>query len=252
VSFDVRPDAYARFMGRYSEPLAPQFADLAEARPGNRALDVGCGPGALTAELVGRLGEDDVSAVDPSEPFIAAVRERCSGVDSRLAAAEFLPYPDKAFDLTLAQLVVHFMQDPVAGLREMGRVTRPAGIVAACVWDHAGKQGPLSLFWRAARDLDPVVADESRRPGTRAGDLGRLFGRAGLTGAQTTTLTVRVTHPTFEEWWEPYTLGVGPAGEYAASLTPRHRVELREHCRDLLPVEPFEIAATAWAVRCRR
>jgi SAM-dependent methyltransferase len=251
VSFDVGPDAYARFMGRYSEPLARQFADVAEAQPGNRALDVGCGPGALTAELVGRLGYDGVSAVDPSEPFIAAVRERCPGVDSRLAAAELLPYPDRVFDLTLAQLVVHFMRDPVAGLREMGRVTRPAGIVAACVWDYGGEQGPLSLFWRAARDLNPAATDESRRPGTRAGDLAQLFGRAGLTGTESTTLTVRVTHPTFDEWWEPYTLGVGPAGEYAASLTPQHRVELREHCRELLPAGPFEIAAAAWAVRCR-
>lgn len=238
-------------MGRYSTPLAVKFADLADPRPANRALDVGCGPGALTAELVSRLGAGAVSAVDPSEPFITAVRERFPGVDSRLAAAELLPYPDDAFDLTLAQLVVHFMQDPVAGLREMGRVTRPTGIVGACVWDYGGQRGPLSLFWRAARDLNLAITDESGLPGASAGDLARLFGLAGLTGTRTTALTIRVAHPTFEEWWEPYTLGVGPAGAYAASLTPQHRVELREHCRELLPEGPFEVAATAWAVRCR-
>jgi SAM-dependent methyltransferase len=251
VSFDVSPAAYASFMGRYSTPLAAQFADLADPRPGDRALDVGCGPGALTAELVSRLGVAAVSAVDPSQPFVASVRDRFPDLDVQLAAAEALPHPDATFDQTLAQLVVHFMRDPVAGLREMGRVTRPTGIVAACVWDHGGEKGPLSLFWRAARDLNPAVTDESERPGTRAGDLARLFGRAGLTGTETTTLTVRVTHPSFEEWWEPYTLGVGPAGEYAASLTAQRLVELREHCRQLLPAGPFEIAATAWAVRCR-
>ena len=251
MSFDVSPDAYARFMGRYSTPLAAQFADLADPRPGDRALDVGCGPGALTAELVSRLGAGAVSAVDPSEPFVGAVRARFPAVDARLACAERLPYPDGGFGLTLAQLVVHFMQDPVAGLAEMGRATRAGGVVAACVWDYGGGRGPLSLFWRAARDLDPAVTDESRLAGAFAGDLPRLFGRAGLSGAQTTTLTVRVAHPTFDEWWEPYTVGVGPAGQYAASLTPQHRTELREHCRELLPAGPFEVGAAAWAVRCR-
>jgi ubiquinone/menaquinone biosynthesis C-methylase UbiE len=141
-------------MGRYSEPLARQFADLAAPQRGDRALDVGCGPGALTAELASRLGASAISAVDPSEPFIVSVRERLPGVEARRAAAELLPYPDKAFDVTLGQLVVHFMRDPVAGLSEMARVTRLGGVVAACVWDYGGGRGPLSLFWRAARDLD--------------------------------------------------------------------------------------------------
>jgi ubiquinone/menaquinone biosynthesis C-methylase UbiE len=116
VSFDVSAGAYARFMGRYSEPLAPLFADLAGVRRGQQALDVGCGPGALTAELVRRLGGHAVWAVDPSVPFTAAVRERCPGVDVRRAAAEQLPFGDGAFDVTLAQMVVHFMASPVAGL----------------------------------------------------------------------------------------------------------------------------------------
>ena len=100
-------------------------------------LDVGCGPGALTAELVRRLGPGSVSAVDPSEPFVAAARERHPGVDVQRASAEELPFEDQEFDAALAQLVVHFMADPVAGLREMARVTREQGVVAACVWDLA-------------------------------------------------------------------------------------------------------------------
>jgi len=156
VSFAVAPEAYDRFMGRYSVPLAPQLAALAEVVAGQRALDVGCGPGALTAELVRRLGPAAVAAVDPSEPFVDAARERHPGVNVERAPAEELPFPDEAFDAALAQLVVHFMADPVRGLREMARVTREGGIVAACVWDHAvGGQGPLSLYWDAARELDP-------------------------------------------------------------------------------------------------
>jgi ubiquinone/menaquinone biosynthesis C-methylase UbiE len=133
VSFDVGAGAYQRFMGRYSEPLAAQFASLAGLRSGQRVLDVGCGPGALTAELVTRVGPELVSAVEPSAPFVDAVRARLPGVDVRQAAAEQLPLPDDAFDVTLAQLVVHFMTDPVRGLGEMRRVTREGGTVAACV-----------------------------------------------------------------------------------------------------------------------
>ena len=134
MSFEVDADAYDRFMGRYSARLAPAFGDFAGVHTGQTALDVGCGPGALTAELVRRLGPDSVAAVDPSERFAAAARERHPGVDVRLSSAEDLPYPDGTFDATFAQLVVHFMADPVAGLAEMARVTRPDGVVAACVW----------------------------------------------------------------------------------------------------------------------
>jgi len=251
VSFDVSADAYMRFMGRYSEPLAVLFADLAGVSRGQRALDVGCGPGALTAELAGRLGTAAVCAVEPSESFAVAARERLPGVDVRLSAAEQLPFSDGAFDVAAAQLVVHFMADPVAGLREMGRVTRPGGTVAACVWDHAGGRGPLALFWRAARELDPSARDESGLAGVREGHLASLFTEAGLRRARAMTLTIRVRHASFEQWWEPFTLGVGPAGAYVASLANEHRAALREHCRHLLPGGPVEVNASAWAAACR-
>jgi SAM-dependent methyltransferase len=249
VSFAVGADLYDRFMGRYSVPLAPRFADLASVEAGERVLDVGCGPGALTAELVRRLGADAVSAVDPSEPFVEAARERQPGVDVQRAAAEELPFDDRAFDAALAQLVVHFMADPVAGLREMGRVTRKDGVVAACVWDHTGDQGPLSLFWRAARELDPDVVGESQLAGAREGHLGELFRTAGLNEIEESALSVSVEHPSFEEWWEPFTLGVGPAGGYAVGLDAKRQAELRERCRAMLPVPPFRVTALAWAAR---
>jgi ubiquinone/menaquinone biosynthesis C-methylase UbiE len=119
MSFEVSADAYGRFMGRFAEPLAVQFAALAGVSAGQRVLDVGCGPGALTAELARRLGPESVSAVDPSESFVAALRERLPAVEVARASAATLPFPDGGFDAVLAQLVVHFMADPVAGLTEM-------------------------------------------------------------------------------------------------------------------------------------
>jgi SAM-dependent methyltransferase len=251
VSFEVSADVYLLFMGRYSEPLATLFADLAGIRRGQRVLDVGCGPGALTAELVSRVGPESVSAVDPSASFAESARERLPGADVRHSAAERLPFPDATFDATLAQLVVHFMADPVQGLREMARVTRPGGTIAACVWDHAGGRGPLTAFWSAVHDLDPAAADESDLAGAREGDLDRLFAQAGLTGARVSTLTVRVRHASFDDWWQRFTLGVGPAGAYVAALPPDRRAELRGHCQHLLPEGPVEITATAWAVCAR-
>jgi SAM-dependent methyltransferase len=251
MSFDVSADAYTRFMGRYSEPLAERFADLAGVRNGQRALDVGCGPGALTAELSGRLGAGEVCAVDPSESFAVAAGERLPGVAVSVATAERLPFPDEAFDAVLAQLVVHFMADPVAGLREMGRVTRRGGVVGACVWDHGGGRGPLTPFWRAVRELDPSAADESGLAGVGEGQLAALFGQAGLAGTDATTLTVRASYTAFGQWWQPFTLGVGPAGDYVVSLTARRRRLLRERCRELLGEGPFDVSATAWAVTSR-
>jgi SAM-dependent methyltransferase len=251
VSFDVAADAYGRFMGRFSQPLAVQFVELAEPRAGQRVLDVGCGPGALTAQLVSRVGPASVSAIDPSAPFVVAIQNRFPGVDVRLGAAEQLPFADGRFDSALAQLVVHFMKDPVAGLSEMARVTRSGGWVAACVWDHGGGAGPLSTFWAAVQDLDPGAAGEADLPGSREGDLARLFAEAGLTGIEPSRLTVTVPYATFEEWWEPYTLSVGVAGDYLAGLDREHLDAVRTRCREHLPEPPFAIDASAWCVRGR-
>jgi ubiquinone/menaquinone biosynthesis C-methylase UbiE len=230
--FTVAADAYDRYMGRYSIPLAPEFCEFSQIAAGQRVLDVGCGPGALTAELVKRLGPAGVSAVDPSEPFVEAARERHPGVDVRQAAAELLPFPDGVFDASLAQLVVHFMASPIEGLSEMARVTRPGGVVAACVWDHdAGGEGALSRFWEAARELDPEVEDESELAGSRRGHLAELLREAGLEEVEETGLSVSVEHATFDEWWEPFTFGVGTVGAYLSQLDQEQRTRLREHCR---------------------
>jgi SAM-dependent methyltransferase len=249
VTFEVRPDAYDRFMGRYSTLLAPQLADFAGIEAGQRVLDVGSGPGALTAELVRRVGPDGVTAIDPSESFVAAVEERHPGVSVHRGAAEELPFEDGAFDAALAQLVVHFMADPVRGLTEMARVTRRGGVVAACVWDHAGGSGPLGVFWRAAHQVDPTVRDESHLAGTRQGHLVELLGQAGLDRIGEGTLSSTVTYETFDDWWEPFTGGVGPAGGYTMALDAKRRERLQQRCREMLPEPPFSVTALAWAAR---
>ena len=248
MTFDVAADAYDRFMGRYSASLSSQLADLADVRAGQRALDVGCGPGALTTELVGRLGADAVAA---AEPFVLAARSRHPGVEVAVAGAEDLPFDDGAFDAALAQLVVSFMTDPVAGLAEMRRVTRAGGVVAACVWDHAGGNAPLSPFWRAVAELDPGARDESAQAGASEGQLAALLQAAGLDDVEDDELWVRVEHARFEDWWEPFTLGVGPAGAYLAGLDAEAGAELRERCRLLLGDGPLSLAMRAWAARGR-
>lgn len=251
MSFAVPAESYDRFMGRYSTLLAPLFAEFSDIHRGMSVLDVGCGPGALTGELVARLGDAGVAAVDPSEPFVAAIASRYPGVRVEQAGAESVPFDDGEFDATLAQLVVHFMTDPVAGLREMARVTRPGGVVAACVWDHAGGRTPISAFWTAARELDPDLIDESGLPGARQGHLSELFRAAGLGTVEESLLSVELEHASFDDWWEPLTLGVGPAGAYVAALDPARRATLREHCRSRLPGEPLLVVAQAWAARGR-
>ncbi|WP_456788104.1 class I SAM-dependent methyltransferase [Cellulomonas sp. P5_C5] len=246
MGFDVTPDVYLRFMGRFSEPLAAQFAAALDLPSGARALDVGCGPGALTAHLVARLGVDAVTAVEPSESFVEAARARFPGLRVLTGVAERLPLPDDSVDLTVAQLVVHFLTDPVAGLTEMARVTRPGGVVAANVWDHAGNGGPLDAFWRAVHDLDPAAPGEAALPGTREGHLAELFGAAGLRDVRSWSEAVGARYETVDEWWATFTLGVGPAGAYVASLGDADRDALQACCAARLPPAPFEIPAVAW------
>jgi len=249
MSFDVAADSYDRFMGQYSSQLSAQLAELAGIEAGQRVIDVGCGPGALTTELVQRLGANAVAAVDPSEQFVEAARERHPGVDVQLAPAEDLPFADDEFDAALAQLVVHFMADPIAGLAEMRRVTRPDGVVAASTWDLSGGRAPISPYWQAARDIDPNLTGESDRAGGREGHLVELFEAAGLRDVEQAELTATTEYETFDEWWYPYTLGVGPAGAHAQSLGPEELAAVRERCRQILPEPPFAFTASAWAAR---
>ena len=194
MTFAVAAESYDRFMGRYSVLLAPQLAALADVAAGQRVLDVGCGPGALTTELVRLVGAEGVTAVDPSESFVAAARERHPGVTVERAGAEELPFADGSFDAALAQLVVHFMAEPVAGLREMARVTRSGGVVAACVWDHARRNEPAErASGTPCASSTPTSTTSPTLPGARAGHLAELFTSAGLREVEETSLVVRTS-----------------------------------------------------------
>ncbi len=245
MTFEASGEHYDRFVGRYLPELGPALADAAGVRPGQRALDVGCGPGGLTSELVSRLGAESVAALDPSASFVVACRERNPGVDVRLGVAEQLPFPDRSFDVALASLVVPFMQDPVRGVREMARV---APAVAACVWDYGEGMEMLRVFWEAAAAVDPGAPGEKGLIGSSSGDLGRIFGQAGLGEIDEGALDVGAEYAGFGDWWEPFEYGIGPAGSYCVSLDDEHRAALREECRLRLgdPHGPFRAPARAW------
>jgi SAM-dependent methyltransferase len=251
--FQASADAYDRHVGRYSHALARALIDAAGVRPGQQALDVGCGPGALTSELAARLGPEGVAAVDPSTPFVDACRRRLPGVRVEIAAAEALPFPDDAFDAVLSQLVVNFISDPPAGLHEMRRVARPGGTVAAAVWDYAGEMTLLRRFWDAAVALDPSARDRDEgmcMPYCTEEALRELWSEAGLAGIRVSAATVAADYQDFDDLWQPLESGVGPSGAYASSLPPERRRALAAELRRRLGVgdQPFRLSARAWIV----
>jgi SAM-dependent methyltransferase len=251
ATFRTPAEAYDRHIGRYSRELARALIDAAGLRAGHRALDVGCGPGALTTELVAVLGAEQVVAVDPSIPFVEACRRRLPGVRVEVASAEALPFEDAAVDHALSQLVLNFMTDPQAGVREMLRVTRPGGTVAAAVWDYAGDMTLLRRFWDAAVALDPSVAerDEGRcMPYCTPDELGDLWSTGGLAEVGVHSAVVAAGYEDFEDLWQPLELGVGPSGAYAASLPSERRSALKGELRRRLGVDagPFRLTARAW------
>lgn len=252
MSFAVTAEAYRRFMGRFSEPLADRFAAAAGIVPGMRVLDVGSGPGALTRVLAEVVGADRVSAVDPMPAFVDALRERLPGVDAAVCGAEHLPHDDATFEATLANLVVPFMTDPLAGLRAMARVTRPGGVVGATVWQHSTGTSPLTPFWDGVRLLDPDAIDEADQVGTREGALAALFAEAGLAENMTIALPIAVDFGSFDDWWAPFTYGVGPAGGYLAAQTAGRRAAIRDACAATLGPAPFTVTGAAWCVVATR
>jgi SAM-dependent methyltransferase len=241
-------DAYDCFMGRYSRVLAPEFARATGVEAGQRVLDVGCGPGALTVVLAGLVGADHVAAVDPSEPFVEQCRATVPGADIRLAPAEALPFEDESFDRTLAQLVFHFVSDPIASVGEMKRVTRPGGKVAACVWDFTGGMTMIRAYWDVARETDPDAPAEPERFGGKPAQIAELWRAAGLSDVEDTSLRVSMRYEDFDELWQSFRRGEGQVGAHAASLEGdlHDAVRAALHRRVGSPNGPFELTASAW------
>jgi SAM-dependent methyltransferase len=251
ATFRATADAYDRHIGRYGPDLARALCDAAGVAEGQRAVDVGCGPGALASELVRRLGIDAVAAVDPSPSFVEGCRARLPGLRVEEAAAERLPFPDASFDRALAQLVVNFMTDPPAGVGEMVRVTRPGGVVGAAVWDYAGAMTLLRAFWDAAVALDPAAAglDEGRSmPFCTRDDLAGLWSAAGLADVRVAAVEAGAHYDGFDDLWRALEAGVGPSGAYVLGLDVDGRAALADELQRRLGVgsRPFRLTARAW------
>ena len=246
--FNVSDTAYDNFMGRFSVRLGPVFADFAGIETGQRILDVGAGTGALTSELVGRGA--DVAALDPSPPFVAALRRRLPGVDVQEGPAEELPWPDASFDAALAQLVLTFMRDAPAGIAEMQRVVRPGGVVAACMWDREGMD-MLAAINRTMQALDPSrpTAEQLTNFRTRE-EIEALFGQS----VEIELLEVEAGYSGFAELWDSVLDGAGPSGVWAASLDDEQRERAREDLRRQVgdPDGAFSLVGRAWAAKVKR
>jgi SAM-dependent methyltransferase len=249
--------AYDRPVGRYGERLAAGLIEAAELAAGMRVLDLGCGTGQLTRRLAALLGEDRVTAIDPSEEFVRCCRARVPGADVRVGVGERLPFPDGEFDGVLSQLVVPLLSDREAGVSEMARVTRAGGVVAACVWD-AARMPLLQAFWDAALAVAPERAGafgEGGRVGYRSADvLALAWGEAGLGSIATGELEVSAEYESFDDLFAPFTAGSGNSGSVYRGLDDGGRERVRAHAFEALGAPPgaFELTAHAWWVRGRR
>jgi SAM-dependent methyltransferase len=248
-------DAYDRFVGRYSAELARRLIATSGLAAGDRALDVGCGPGGLTTELVALLGPDHVAAVDPSPAFVEACRIRNPGVTVEVATAEALPFDNRAFDASLAQLVVNFMTDARAGIGEMKRVTKSRGAVVAAVWDYGGEMTLLRTFWAAAATVQSTgfKRDERNMRFASPGELRELWTAVGLRDVVVSEAVVAAHYADFNDLWQPLESGVGPAGAYTSALPEDRRMALRAEMQRRLGMgdKPFDLTARAWVVTGR-
>jgi SAM-dependent methyltransferase len=253
-----RGSPYEQYVGRWSRMVAPLFLSWLNTQSGSRWLDVGCGTGALCAAILDRCSPSMIVGVEPSEGFLKSAKENlasravlCQG------SATAFPLSDASVDVVVSGLVLNFIPDQRAALLEMARVTSPRGIIAAYVWDYAGKMELMRLFWNAAAEFDPkaAVLDEGIRfPLCRPEALEKLFTSAGLEEVEVRALDITTTFADFDDYWQPFLGGQGPAPAYLMSLDETARTRLRELIRERLPMEEngsITLTARTWAARGR-
>jgi SAM-dependent methyltransferase len=251
-TFRGSTELYARHVGRYVAALSKALIEVVGIEPGMHFLDVGCGPGGLTRALADVVGAENVSAVDPSEPFLEICRERVPGADVRVAAAEDLPFANGSFDGALAQLVVNFMTDAERGVGEMKRVVLRGGTVAACTWDYADGMKMLRAFWDAAREVAPEETAQVDEGATmrycNPAELTDLWRTVGLDDVEVGELWVSADYADFDDLWAPFPSGLAPSGAFCASLDPTRQEAVRlAYSRRLDdPEGPFSLDARAW------
>ncbi|MCK6431298.1 MAG: methyltransferase domain-containing protein [Burkholderiaceae bacterium] len=251
-----RGDPYERYVGRWSRRVARPFLSWLDVPAGKRWLDVGCGTGALSTAIVDLCAPSSVTGVEPSEGFLATARAHLAGrVAFHQGSATAIPLDDASVDAVVSGLVLNFVPDQRGALAQMARVASDGGVIGAYVWDYAGKMELMRIFWDAAVELDAAAAslDEGRRfPLCRADALAELVEDAGLEGVEVTAIDVPTSFADFDDYWQPFLGGQGPAPAYAMSLDETARARLRDRIRERLPVQAdgsISLTARAWAVR---
>jgi SAM-dependent methyltransferase len=248
---------YERFMGRWSRQLAPEYIAFAGVKNGDRVLDVGTGTGSLAAVLEATMTSSEIVGVDPSEGFISYAKKNAKSGRTHFETgdAQALRFQDSSFDQTMALLVMNFITDHSKAIGEMRRVTRPQGVVSACVWDYDAGMQMLRFFWDEAVALDPAIEpkDERHMKLSREGQLGELWNRAGLVNVQQKPVSIDQAYESFDDYWGPFLKGAGPGGAYVVSLSDERRRELETRIRKRLLGNrengPFVLKARAWCVR---
>jgi SAM-dependent methyltransferase len=251
-----RGSPYEQYVGRWSRQVAPLFLSWLNIPVGRRWLDVGCGTGALCAAIVDRCSPATVAGVEPSEGFLKTAKENLADrVALHQGSATAVPLGDGSVDVVVSGLVLNFVPDQPAALAEMARVTAMGGTIGAYVWDYAGKMELMRYFWDAAVELDPRAArmDEGPRfPLCRPEVLEKLFADTGLQGVEVRAIDVPTRFTSFDDYWQPFLGGQGPAPAYAMSLDETLRADLRDRIREHLPTAAdgsISLIARAWAAR---
>jgi SAM-dependent methyltransferase len=249
-------DPYEYYMGRWSSRVAESFIDWLSLSPGLEWLDIGCGSGALSEAVINKHNPDNVTAIDQSEGFVKTAQKRLGNrVNCRVGNAFELPLEDASVNAAISGLVLNFLPEPEKALIEMKRVTMPGGSVAVYVWDYAGKMDLLNYFWDTAVELNPKAFNlhEGRRfPDTDSVGLKDIFKRAGFSEIETAPLEINTDFHDFDDYWQPFLGGQGPAPTYVLSLDEPERDKLRHALLERLPIQAdgsIPMVARAWAAK---
>ena len=251
---------YEPYVGRWSRLVARDFLAWLAVPPQGDWLDVGCGTGALSESILQHAQPRTLMGIDPSAAFVEHAKAHIADPKAsfEVADAQSLPVESARLDAAVSGLVLNFVAKPSVAVGEMARAVRPGGTVAAYVWDYGGKMELMRYFWDAAVALDPaaVELDEARRfPLCQPAPLEDLFSRGGLRDVVVRSIDVPTGFRDFDDYWNPFLGGQGPAPGYAMSLGEERRAALRERIRASLPIAAdgsIRLIARAWAVRGRR
>ncbi|GAA2104043.1 class I SAM-dependent methyltransferase [Microlunatus panaciterrae] len=253
-------EQYEPYIGRWSRAVASDFVAWLGLPARATWLDVGCGTGALSGAVQRLAAPSHLLGVDPSPAFIDYARSHVvdSAVSFAVGDAQRLPADDGSFDAVVSGLVLNFIPDRPGALGEMRRVARSGGVVAAYVWDYPGEMWLLRHFWDAAVELDAAALDLHegyRFAFCRQAELALLFEAAGFAQVVSRGLVVPTVFSSFDDYWQPFLGGQGPAPTYVRSLDENRRNELRTAVHDRLPQGhdgSISLSARAWAVKARR